>query len=76
MHLGRVEALARVRLQAQDVLDQEAVGVVPGQEDILDNAEHALLLELQRLSMHHRRIYQVEPQRICSILFQDVCRIL
>ncbi len=75
-HLGGVEALARLGLQAQNVLDKEAVGVVPGQEHILDHAEDALLLELERLRVHHRRVDQIQPQRVCAVLLQNVRRIL
>ena len=44
-----------------DVLDEEPVGVVPRQEDVLHHVTHALLLEAKVVSAHHRRVDQVKP---------------
>ena len=41
-------------VELNDVLDEEAVGVVPGQEDVLQHVSDALLLEAQVVSAHHR----------------------
>jgi hypothetical protein len=48
----------------------------PGQEDILDDAKDALALEAQRLRVHHRRVDQVEPQRVRAVRVQDLGRVL
>lgn len=71
-YLQGAELQSRICLQAQHVLHQESVGVVPWQEHILDHSKDALLFEAQGLSMHHRGVHQVQPQCICPILFQDL----
>ena len=48
-------------LKPLNVLDQEAVGIVPGQEDVLQDVTNAVFFESQVLCPHHRRIDQVEP---------------
>lgn len=75
-YLGRFKGDATLLLQAQNILHQEAVGVVPGQEHILDNSKHALLLEAQGLSSHHWGVDQVQAQGIGTILVQDQCWVL
>ena len=47
-------------VQPLHVLHQEAVGVVPGQEDVLQHIPHAFLLEAQVLGSHHWRVDQVQ----------------
>ena len=51
-------------VELKDVLDEEAVGVVPGQEHIFEHITHALLLEAKVIRTHHRRVDQVQPVKI------------
>ena len=49
VNLRRVEGDAALLFLPHDVLDEESIGVVPGQEDVLDNSEDAFPLKAQRL---------------------------
>mmetsp|Transcript_16342 Transcript_16342/g.29130 ORF Transcript_16342/g.29130 Transcript_16342/m.29130 type:complete len:337 (-) Transcript_16342:1806-2816(-) len=68
VHLAGVELGAVLHLKTTHVLDEEAVGVVPGQEEALDVIKHPLLAKLQRLRAHNRRIDEVQPQRVRAVL--------
>ena len=68
--LSGLEDDALLLLQAQHILHQEAVCIVPRQEDVLHNCEDALLLEAQSLPSHHGGVDQVETQCISAILVQ------
>lgn len=48
-------------LQPLHILHQEAIGVVPGQEDVLQHVAHAFLFETQVLRSNHGRVDQVQP---------------
>lgn len=65
---GRVEheSLAGASLPPGDVLDQEAVGIEPRQENVSDNSAHAFLAELKGLGTHNRRVTQVESASIST----------
>jgi hypothetical protein len=43
----------------------------PGQEDLLDDAQHARLLEAQRLRAHDGRVDQVQSQRVGAVAVHD-----
>mmetsp|Transcript_22495 Transcript_22495/g.73070 ORF Transcript_22495/g.73070 Transcript_22495/m.73070 type:complete len:643 (+) Transcript_22495:1232-3160(+) len=58
-----------------DVLAQEAVGVVPREEDIFEDGEDAVLLKLERLCAHHGRVDEVEAQRIRAVLLHHLVRV-
>ena len=60
VYLGGLKGDASLLLQAQHVLHQEAVCIVPGQEHIFDHSKHALLLEAQGLASHHRGVDEVQ----------------
>jgi hypothetical protein len=62
------ESLARATLPSSDILNKEAVGVEPGQEDISDDTTDAFLLELKRFSTHYRRVTQVKTACVSSIV--------
>lgn len=68
--LSGLEGNALLLLQAQHILHQETVCIVPRQEDVLHNCEDALLLEAQSLPSHHRGVDQVKTQCISAILVQ------
>ena len=75
--LGGAEALARLALPVLDVLHlrvtgtarahQEAVGVEPRDEDLLQHAVHAALLEAQRLRAHHGRVDEVQADGVGAV---------
>ena len=75
-HLSRPEAILAGRLHAGHILHQEAVGVVPGQEDVLDHGQHPLLPEAQALRPHDWGVDEIQPQRVRAVLLQDQARIL
>mmetsp|Transcript_136691 Transcript_136691/g.291993 ORF Transcript_136691/g.291993 Transcript_136691/m.291993 type:complete len:226 (-) Transcript_136691:1212-1889(-) len=56
----------------ESLQDEEAVGVVPRQEDILHHVSHALLLELQGLGPDHRRVAEVHSHRISTVGLDNV----
>ena len=45
-------------------MHQEAIGVVPREEDVADDSKHALLFESEVFRSNHGRVDEVEPQRI------------
>lgn len=47
-------------LQLQDVLDEEAVGVVPREQHILQDITHTLLLKSKVFCSHHRGVDQIQ----------------
>ena len=76
VYLGGLKGDASLLLQAQHILHQEAICIVPGQEHIFDHGKHALLLEAQGLTPHHRGVDEVQAQCISSVLIQHLGRIL
>ena len=80
MHTKKTRLIPRkdgllLALVSLDILEEEAVGIVPGQEDILENGEHALLTELQILRLHHRAVDQKQPQRVRPVLVHHLHRV-
>ncbi len=75
-YLGWFKSDASLLLQAQHVLHQEAVCIVPRQEDILDHSKDTLLLEAQGLTPHHRGVDQIQAQCICTVLVQNLSWVL
>ena len=75
LFLRGIEHLARLCLPVFDVLDQEAISVVPREEHIFQHTVNARFLESERLGTHHRRVDQIETDRICSVLVDDLLRI-
>lgn len=55
-------------LVAGNVLDEEAVGVEVGKEDILNNVFNSLFLEFEGFSTHHRGVAEVQPARVSAVL--------
>ena len=55
-------------VELNDVLDEEAVGVVPGQENLFQDCFDPLLGEVEVVGLHQGRVYQVQPHRIGSKL--------
>ena len=49
-----------LHLPLLDVLHEEPEGIVPRQEDVLDDIPHSLLLEAKALSSHNWRVDEVE----------------
>ena len=71
LFLRRMEGLAGLGLPVLDVLQQEAVGVVPRDEHVLQHAVHAGLLESERLRSHHRRVDEVQTHRVGAVFVDD-----
>mmetsp|Transcript_11764 Transcript_11764/g.30959 ORF Transcript_11764/g.30959 Transcript_11764/m.30959 type:complete len:724 (-) Transcript_11764:1012-3183(-) len=69
------ERHARRRLERVARLHQEAVRVVPRQEDVLEHLPDAILAEGQVLGAHDGRIDQVEPQRVGAVPVEDQIRL-
>mmetsp|Transcript_41792 Transcript_41792/g.110426 ORF Transcript_41792/g.110426 Transcript_41792/m.110426 type:complete len:1093 (+) Transcript_41792:362-3640(+) len=65
--LGVRLELAALGLEARGLQNEELVGVVPGQEDILDNVLDAGLAELQRLGADHRRVAHVHADGVGAV---------
>ena len=70
--LRGLEHLARLALPDVDVLHQEAVGVVPGNEHVLQHAVDTSLAETERLSTHDRRVNEVQTDGVGSVLVDDL----
>ena len=66
--LCKAEVLAHPSLVLGYVLKQEAIGVVPGQENLFQYCFDPLLGEVEVVSLHQGGVYQVQPHRIGSKL--------
>jgi hypothetical protein len=55
-----------------DALDEESVGIVPRQEDFLDNIAHSLFLEAQVLSSYYGGVDEVHSQCIRSVRIHNL----
>lgn len=58
-----------------DVLQQEPKSIVPRKENVLDDVLDAFLLEPQALASNDRRVDEVEPQSIRTVLVDDLARV-
>jgi len=63
-----LEPLLLSRLPARNVLEEEPVDVVPGQEDIPDDALEVILLEVHRFGANERAVDHIEADRVCAVL--------
>ena len=59
-------------LETFQILDKETIGVVPGEENVLDDISNSLLFESQVLCTNNRWIDQVETKRISSKLVDNL----
>mmetsp|Transcript_20911 Transcript_20911/g.40517 ORF Transcript_20911/g.40517 Transcript_20911/m.40517 type:complete len:374 (-) Transcript_20911:867-1988(-) len=70
-----LELLPAHHLVAPGVLQEEAHGVVPWEEDLLDDTFDTLLLEPELLGTDNGRVYQVQPQRVRAVVVDDLPRV-
>mmetsp|Transcript_16290 Transcript_16290/g.43906 ORF Transcript_16290/g.43906 Transcript_16290/m.43906 type:complete len:589 (-) Transcript_16290:4-1770(-) len=61
-----------LQLEAARRLGEEAEGVVPGQKHVAGDTLDSRLGEAQGLRAHHRRVDQIEPERVRPVLVDDV----
>ena len=66
-----MERFAGLGLPVLDVLQQEAIRVVPGNEHVLQHAVDAGFLEAERLRAHHGRVDQIQTHRIRAVFIDD-----
>lgn len=57
------------------VLHKETIGVVPGQEHVLQHLAHTLLAKLQVLTADHRRVNQVKTKGVRTVAVDHLHRI-
>lgn len=50
-----------------DVLDQESVGIVPGEEHISNDRSNSIFLEIKSFCPHQGTVGQVHSDRICTV---------
>lgn len=55
-------------LESLYILHQEAIGIIPGQEHILQHISHSFLLESQVLGSYDRRVDEVQPREKKALL--------
>ena len=58
--------------KAFHVLHEEAIRIVPRQEDVFDDVFDALLLESQSLRLHNWRVDQIQPTQITRITIEII----
>ena len=63
-------------VELKDVLNKEAVGVVPGQENVFKHITYTLLLEAKVICTHHRRVDKVQPMPNKVTLYITLINIL
>lgn len=74
--LGEEEVAARVTLPLGDVLDEEAVGIVPGQEDVSHDSVHSfVLVEVEVVRANQGRVDEVHPDCVSAELVADLHRV-
>lgn len=62
-------------MQSLEILHKESVSVVPRDEDVLQDVTDTFFLEAQVLGAHHRRIDQIEPESVRSVLIHHQFRV-
>lgn len=50
-------------LQPQDILDEEAIGIVPREQHVLQNIANTFLLKAEVFCSHHRGVNQIQSGR-------------
>jgi hypothetical protein len=58
-------------LKSADILEQESVGIVPGQKHVPHYAHHALFVEVEVFGSHQWRINEIQSHGISSIGIDD-----
>lgn len=58
-------------LQLQEVLDEEAIGIVPREEHVLQDVMHPLLLKARVFCSHHRGVNQIQSEDLGTTLMDD-----
>eukprot|EP00162_Nutomonas_longa_P014982 comp22153_c0_seq2/m.51929 comp22153_c0_seq2/g.51929 ORF comp22153_c0_seq2/g.51929 comp22153_c0_seq2/m.51929 type:complete len:649 (+) comp22153_c0_seq2:143-2089(+) len=69
------KVLARALLVDVHRGDKEAVGILPGEKDVLEAVAHTFLLEAQVLSAHDGGVDEVHAESIGTILVDDLGRV-
>jgi hypothetical protein len=64
-----------MHLQSSRLLCKEAVGIEPGQKDVTEDTAHPRLHKFEGLAFDHRRIDEIESERVGPVCIDDKSRI-
>ena len=64
-----------MHLQSSRLLCKEAVGIEPRQKDVTEDTAHPRLHKFEGLACDHRRIDEIESERVGPVCIDDKSRI-